>query len=195
MKASKGARKAPTKRKKSVSARKKSATARAHEPEKAVDEFAAALKVFQRGDLARAKAHFKVLLDRYPQMYEIGDRVRTYLAVCERSLQPGPTRPREAEDFYHQGVFHLNRGDLEEAGQMLAKVLDLDPGSEKALYAQACVHARSGEREKALAALRRAIEANPSNRTLASNDADFDSLREDPGFSSLVRAGSEPAAG
>lgn len=153
----------------------------------AVDDFTAALKVFQKGDLAGAMSLLKAVLERYPREREVADRARTYLTVCERSLQPRSPRLLEAEDFYNHGIFLLNQEELEEASKMFAEVLSLDPGSERALYAQACVYARSGEREKALAALRQAIEANPSNRVLASNDDDFEPLREDAEFSSLLR--------
>ncbi len=185
--ASKAARKSPAKGRKAGSARKKSPTAPAPEAEKAVDDFSAALKVFQKGDLARAMSLLKTVLQKYPEERELADRARTYLAVCERKLQPQSPRLREAEDYYNHGIFLLNEGELEEASRMFEKVLSLDPGSERALYAQACVHARSGEREKALEALRRAIEANPSNRVLASSDGDFEPLRDDAEFSALLR--------
>jgi hypothetical protein len=54
------------------------------------------------------------------------------------------------------------------------------------LYNKACLHALAGQREAALAAVRDSIAAGFTDYAKFLSDPDFDSLRGDPGFTSLV---------
>jgi len=54
------------------------------------------------------------------------------------------------------------------------------------LYMKACVHALSGQKAQALAAIRQAVAAGFTEYSKYSNDTDFDSLRGDPEFKSLL---------
>ncbi len=185
LKGSKVARK-PGARGKKSEPRKRAPAARPPAQEKAIEEFAAALKLFHRRDLARARDHFRQVLATYPQEKEIGDRATTYLRVCERGLQPQSPRLKDADDFYYQGVVLLNQRNIEEAIRMFERALASDPASEKALYASAAALALSGRRAECLSMLSRAIEAGSSNRVRAANESDFDSMRDDPEFRRLV---------
>jgi hypothetical protein len=60
------------------------------------------------------------------------------------------------------------------------------PDNAKLHYNLACLHALDGRREEALAALRRAAELDPAMRQSAADDRDFASLRDDPGFQSVI---------
>ena len=53
-------------------------------------------------------------------------------------------------------------------------------------YMKACVHTLSGQKAQALAAIRQAIAADFTDYSKYSNDRDFDSLRGDPEFKSLL---------
>jgi len=54
------------------------------------------------------------------------------------------------------------------------------------LYMKACVHALSGQKIQAMAAIRQAIAAGFTDYSKYSSDTDFDSIRQDPGFKSLL---------
>jgi hypothetical protein len=54
------------------------------------------------------------------------------------------------------------------------------------LYMKACVHALSGQKAQALTAIRQAIAAGFTDYSKYSSESDFDSLRQDPGFKSLL---------
>jgi len=56
------------------------------------------------------------------------------------------------------------------------------------LYNKACLHALAGQRDAALAAVRDSIAAGFTDYAKFLSDPDFDSLRDDPGFTSLVAA-------
>ena len=63
------------------------------------------------------------------------------------------------------------------------------PGNPSVPYNRACLHAKEGEREAALAALASAIEVDPVARAWAAGDEDFAALRDDPAFKELIAAG------
>jgi tetratricopeptide (TPR) repeat protein len=192
---SKAARKRTTRSGKPGPARKRARPAGPKALEKILEEFTAAVKVFHKGDFAKARAQFSAFVEKHPGEAEIRDRVLSYLAICERNLAPRDPRLRDADDFYNHGVFLLNNGEYEEAARALEKALSLDAGNEKALYAMACVHARSGRKGEALETLREAIRANPANRILAASDTDFAEIGQDPEFAELVRSRSRGDAG
>jgi tetratricopeptide (TPR) repeat protein len=184
---SKVARKGAARAKKPEPPRKKIPVPRPPGQEKAIEEFASAMKLFQKRELAKAKDLFKGIIDAFPNESEIVDSARTYMQICERGLHPQLPRLKDADDYYNHGVVLMNQGGLEEASRMFERALAAEPGSEKILYTQAAAFALSGRREESLAVLRRAIAASHANRARAANDADFDFLREDPEFQSLVR--------
>jgi hypothetical protein len=53
-------------------------------------------------------------------------------------------------------------------------------------YMKACIHALSGQKIQAMAAIRQAVAAGFTDYSKYSNDTDFDSLRGDPEFKSLL---------
>ena len=187
MKDAKTARKGSARAKKPEPPRKKVPLPRPPGQEKAIEEFASAIKFFQKRDLARARDLFKEIVSKFPGESEILDSARTYILICERGLHPQLPRLKDADDFYHQGVVLMNQGSLEEASRNFERALAEEPSSEKILYTQAAAFALSGRREESLATLRRAISVNHGNRARAANDADFDFLRDDSDFRTLVR--------
>ncbi|HEY9662109.1 MAG TPA: tetratricopeptide repeat protein, partial [Allocoleopsis sp.] len=66
------------------------------------------------------------------------------------------------------------------------KAIELNSNYEIAWYNRACDYALLGDRKQAIENLRRAIELNPENREWAKTETDFDSVREDEQFRSLV---------
>jgi len=54
------------------------------------------------------------------------------------------------------------------------------------LYMKACVHALSGQKAQAMEAIRQAVAAGFTDYSKYRSDTDFDSLREDPAFKSML---------
>jgi tetratricopeptide (TPR) repeat protein len=187
LKESRVARKGAAHPRKQEPPRKKPPTPRPPGQEKAIEEFAAAFKVFQKRDLAKARDLFKELLEKFPRESEILDRVHTYLQICERGLHPVVPRLKDADDFYYQGVFLMNQQNLDEALGMFERALAADPANEKILYSHAAALLLAGRRGESLDSLRRATSASHANRARAANDVDFESFREDPEFQDIVR--------
>ena len=85
----------------------------------------------------------------------------------------------------------LMRADPARARELLVEGIEARPDSPGLYYNLACLEALEGDRDKALAALRRALELTRSQAELAASarqDEDFVSLRGDPEFEALNRA-------
>jgi quercetin dioxygenase-like cupin family protein len=80
----------------------------------------------------------------------------------------------------------LMRSDAVQAREILAEGLKAHPESASLYYHLACLDAIQGERDAALASLRKAVELQPEAAEWASGDEDFESLRDDPEFRALA---------
>ena len=138
------------------------------------------LAALGRHDFAGAAARMNEVLARFPGERELHERVRLYLRVCARELQPKAAAPRSLEEQVYAATIALNAGNDDEALRLL-KAAGRDETGQVA-YMLAAVHARRGARADALTELRRAAEQDPENRALARRDMDFESLHEDEEF-------------
>jgi tetratricopeptide (TPR) repeat protein len=82
---------------------------------------------------------------------------------------------------------HLKKTDPQAARKLLEEGLEAWPDSPSIYYELGCWEAVQGNKEAALAALRRALEREPRMREYLETDDDLLSLREEPGFQALLR--------
>ncbi len=80
----------------------------------------------------------------------------------------------------------FERGEIEEAKQMVSDALERFEDREALTYNLACAEARLGETDAAIEHLRAALALRPSFTELAREDTDLDALRDDPRFVELV---------
>jgi hypothetical protein len=80
----------------------------------------------------------------------------------------------------------LTRTDPKRARELLAEGLRTHPESPSLHYGLACLAAREGGRDEALAELSAALALKPNVASWASEDDDFESLRDDPRFLTLL---------
>jgi tetratricopeptide (TPR) repeat protein len=76
----------------------------------------------------------------------------------------------------------LDEGRYDEALGLFADALREHPGNPSLLYNLACAEARAGRTDDAIAHLREAIAAGDRYAEWARKDADFDAIRDAPGF-------------
>lgn len=77
-------------------------------------------------------------------------------------------------------------GEREEAFQWINKALDLYPGDAGVLINAACLFAKDGNKEKALSLLEIAVGKGYGKKDWIEHDPDYDSLRNEPRFQTLL---------
>ncbi len=92
------------------------------------------------------------------------------------ALNEAIQRRLEADRLQTRAVAAFDAGDIDGALALLERQLELEPGNPLALYNLACVQAVRGDREAALATLRKAIEHG---------FVDFEQMRRDPNLADL----------
>lgn len=166
---------------------KKSAPAIDRRSQQAIDIFEKAMKAMAKHDYERAREQFDALLEGFPEERDLLERARSYRPICDRALDKKPAfRPRTFDEMLHHGVYLHNRGEFEEALKFMKQAAEIHPRNENVLYCMAATAARAGDSATALKSLRQAVSVGPANRAQARQDPDFDALREDEEFLSIV---------
>lgn len=154
--------------------------------EQAIASYAAAFEQLRRGEYAEARAGFEKLAAEQVEETELSDRARIYATVCAQRLAGTPAQPTNAEEYYYAGVVRANDGQHKEALQLLDHALAIEPASPRYLYARASVYALMEQADSACNDLRRAVSAEPTLRFQASNDPDFERIRDDAAFIDVI---------
>lgn len=155
----------------------------------AVQSFGEAVRAVHDGKLEAARAAFLKIVAGSTGELVLADRARAFAAACERRLAAKPAPPKDADDFYYRAIVLANSGRLDDALEMVEGAVRLDGRSAKALYARAAIHALRRSPDRAVHDLRSAVGFDPTLRFQATNDPDFDLVRDDPAFIDVV----EPA--
>jgi quercetin dioxygenase-like cupin family protein len=115
-------------------------------------------------------------------------------AVLAVGAKPGVIfEPAPWEDIFVANSY-ADLGNLEGARELMAEALEKNPEAWQGYFNAACLEARLGDRERALEHFERAVELEPEKaREFARTDSDFDSIREEPRFASMVSGEPDPA--
>ena len=153
------------------------------------EDYAAALACYDRAlelkpDNARAHGNRGAALGRLGRNGEA-------LAACDRALE---LRPDDADTHCNRGAALLRLDRSDEALAACDRALEIEPNHDTARYNRACAFARLGRRDDVLADLREAVRLDPRFRDKAGADSDFESLRSDPDFRTLVGLDGQPPA-
>jgi tetratricopeptide (TPR) repeat protein len=151
------------------------------------------LEALQRHDYQAAVDQLNAVLRLYPEEKELHERVRLYLNICQRHVQPHEAAPVTVEERLYAATLAINGGRYDEALMHLRLVRDEDPDNDHALYMLAVAHAQRQEPAEAIAHLERAVSLNPENRAIARTDPDLDPLRQDEAFRTALDARAAPA--
>lgn len=164
-------------------------TTRSRDEAAALQAFQAAYKHFGRGRFAEARDMFRALLAKFPGVAEVSARSRTYLSIAERRLESEKSFPTDFAGLYNRAVIELNRGDLITARNYFELALRRESDSPDAAYAHyglAAIYARQSETQSALNALQKALTIEPALRRRAQHDSDFQTLRTEADFETLI---------
>ena len=106
----------------------------------------------------------------------VADKARSYEQVCLRRATTFDLKLHTAEDHFNYGVERLNARDIDLAKRHLSRALELEPAGDHILYTLALCHGLDGDAAGACENLRRAIDLEPRNRSLARQDPEFSAL-------------------
>jgi tetratricopeptide (TPR) repeat protein len=149
-------------------------------------DYAAALDLVRRKEFAAALEKLRGVEKASGEEPELAERSRTYIRLCERHLAPPSPHPQSAEGWYLLGVVKANEGKIEEALAHLDAAMQQEPGSARILYARSAARALQGNTAAAVADLRQAIALDPKMRYQASNDSDFEKIRDEAAFIDVI---------
>lgn len=147
------------------------------DPKAQTELFAKAMKAFQSCDYRKAKGLFELVAAG--PVLSVNESALMYARMCESRIGAERTEPKTAEELYNFGVGLMNDKRYGEAIGFLARSIAVEE-TPHALYAHTLAAGYSGDFDAASRSLRRALELDPSTRTLARNDADFHPLLQNP---------------
>ena len=152
--------------------------------QKALNEYQNAITWMHEGKYEKARLLFEKLSQDGP--IEILERVRTYLAACQRHAQQSGLSFQSTEEQYDYAISLFNTGFYEEARDQFHGILKSNPAADYAYYGLAILESMTGLAEPCLEHLGKAIELNPRNRIQARSDSDFQDMADDPRFTELL---------
>jgi tetratricopeptide (TPR) repeat protein len=152
----------------------------------ALREFELAMASMQRHEYASARAQFQLLLASFPGERALLERVRVFVALCEREMRKAPVEPATVEERVTLATAALNNGDDRAAERLASEVLRSLPEHDLALYILAAVQSRRGDSQAAIEFLRHAVQVSPDISAQARHDSDFAGLRSLPDFQELL---------
>jgi tetratricopeptide (TPR) repeat protein len=151
-----------------------------------VRQYEAAMKLLYSHEYEKAKAAFEKIISTFADDKEVLERAKIHLKLCEQKIARKPPAPRTLDEHYDLAVALMNEGKYDEAVDHFGRALKSNPKCDYVIYALAAMNSRTGNVEAALNNLQTAITLRPENRFLAQRDADFDTLKQDARFISMV---------
>jgi tetratricopeptide (TPR) repeat protein len=107
------------------------------------------------------------------------------IEVYDEILQ---VRPGDLEAFTYKADAAMEIKEYHWALSLCNRVLEVDDANANALYQSACAYAQLGSEEQAISNLQQSIKASASIRELAAEETDFEILRGNPQFESLIES-------
>lgn len=141
------------------------------------------MQAFHQRDFRRAMPFFEQAAQG-PVM-DMAFSARTHLRMCESRLAPSEPADRSAEENYHHAVAQMNLRQFANAATLFEYSLRQQE-TDYAHYGLAAAAGNQGQFERAGKHLRRAIEMQPRNRTMALNDPDFAEAARIPAIRDLL---------
>jgi tetratricopeptide (TPR) repeat protein len=151
-----------------------------------VKQYEAAVKLLYSHEFEKAKEAFEKVVTGFGDDKEVIERTKIHLRLCEQKIARKPPAPRTVDEHYNLAVALMNEGRYGESLDHLQKALKSNPRCDYVFYALAANQCRTGDLESGLANLQTAINLKPENRFLAQRDSDFEALKDDARFTSLV---------
>jgi len=121
--------------------------------------------------------------------YLRGEALRSlehYEEAIEPLIRAGEVVPENMHVWLALGWCYKRTGKIFLAIDALERALFAEPDDALVVFNLACYWCLAGAKRQSLTSLSRALELDESYRDLIDAEADFDSLRDDPDFRSLI---------
>lgn len=152
----------------------------------ASEVFAKLMRALHKGEADKAQEAVAALEADFSDVSDIVERARTLASGSSRAPRVG--RPKNPGEQLTSATIALNRGDLDGAEKDIDALLSSSPKHAGGRYLRAVLLARRGDAAGAAQALGSAIAVAPEKRVQASADSEFEALRADPAFESVLAA-------
>lgn len=149
-----------------------------------LNAFEKATKLFHKRDFASALPLFEEAAKGAD--VAVGQSAQMHARMCHQRMDKSTPKLSTAEDYYAYAVSLVSRRELSAAEQQLKKALQLAPRADYALYTMALVKGLQGDVSTSAGLLAQAIELQPSNRSAARHDPDFQELLHHTAIRELV---------
>lgn len=146
--------------------------------------FEEATRLFHGGDYRNAREKF--LAASQGSNREMSHTARLHVSMCEQRLARMAPELNSPEDHYNYAIALINRRELGEADRHLKIASSSLDDADHILYALALCRALQGDMQSSYEYLRRAIQIDPRNRSLARSDPDFQDACRRPPLRELV---------
>jgi len=100
---------------------------------------------------------------------------------------------KEADAIANKGLAAYREDDFAKALELTEKAHEVAPKDSRIMYNLACFHARLGHQDKALAWLRKAVDAGFYSPKMILNDSDLEAVRTRPEFDAAVASAKKHA--
>ena len=127
---------------------------------------------------------FSLLIEQ-GNIFAVGQSHQQSIASYDKALE---IKPNDDQAWNNRGNALGNLGRFEDAIASFDKALEIKPNYDQAWYNKACAYSLCEKQKQAVECLKYAIALNPENRTLAAKDTDFDVIRQNPEFQTLLKA-------
>jgi tetratricopeptide (TPR) repeat protein len=111
-------------------------------------------------------------------------------AACARSLETIEKHvefhPDDSRAIYLGATALIDLGQRDRAFEWIRRAEAIDPDDPYLLYGVACFYSRVGDADTAVRYFAKALKAGFAHKEWVLHDSDFDSIRQDPRFRTLV---------
>ncbi len=158
---------------------------------KAIEEFTAAVKIFQTKDYEKAISAFEGIIEHYEDseyysVLEIHGRANVYKNICQSQLNPVKVELNSDENYLNEGIFNLNAGNLDRALELLEPLVKKGYQEAYANYLLSLVYLKKREIDTAMDYLRKAVGKDSCYKIIAHNEPDFEDIFENETFFAII---------
>lgn len=159
-----------------------------------------AMIAFRQRDFAEARKRFEALVEASPKdatshlnVARVCMELKDMDCAVSHAETAGKLRGDEEAVLYTLGTVYLTAGKMKEAELTFAHICDIVPGASSCPYGVALVAARSGDKARAIAKLREAVDKKVPNPQQIATEPSFASIKDDPEFVAIVAKASQPS--